>query len=129
MRSIRRRRFLASLLTVPLGFSTHSSSSAEAGDLRRTPSQDDSDLSAGCVVACEGQNCYDGSIDFWTMRASDIDSTTFSSCVQRVVLWDDVFSLRGVRKRVDEIKAVIPTHFGFDCRVLPHGSAFYAEGM
>jgi hypothetical protein len=129
MPSIRRRRFLASLLTVPVGFSTVSNSFADEGDLRRTPTQDDSDLSAGCVVAWEGRNCYDGSVDFWTMRASNIDSTTFSSCVQRVVLWDDVFSLRTVRRRMDEISAAIPMHFGFDCRLAPSGFALHLDGL
>lgn len=129
MPSIRRRRFLASLFTAPLGFSSLSNSFAVEGLLRRKSAQDDRDLSAGCVVAWEGRNCYDGPIDFWTMRASDIDSTTFSSCVQRVVLWDDVFSLRTVRRRMDEISAAIPMHFGFDSRLAPSGFALHLEGL
>jgi hypothetical protein len=128
MASIRRRRFLASLLTAPLGLSSISTSFADAAVRRRAFVQDDCDLSAGCIVAWESHNRHDGLIDFWTARASDIDPTTLPSCVQRVVLWDDVFSLKTVRKRIDEIKAVIPTYFGFDCCVSPNGSAFYAEG-
>lgn len=127
MPSIPRRRFLASLLTAPLGASTFSTSFADAAVQRRASVQDVY-LSAGCVLAWERQDRCDGLIDFWTARVSDIDPTTFSSCVQRVVLWDDVFSRRAVQKSVDEIKAVIPTYFGVDCRVSPNGSAFYAEG-
>jgi hypothetical protein len=88
MTSIRRRRFLANLLTAPLGFSTLS---ADAG-VRRTLAQDDRDLTAGCILAWESKDRCDGLIDFWTMRASDIDSTTFSTSAQRVVLWDDVLA-------------------------------------
>jgi hypothetical protein len=126
MTSIRRRRFLANLLTAPLGFSTLS---ADAAVRRRAFVQDDGDLSAGCVLAWERQDRCDGLIDFWTARASDIDPTTFSSCVQRVVLWDDVFSRRAVQKSVDEIKAVIPKYFGFDCRAAPNGFALHLEGL
>jgi hypothetical protein len=91
--------------------------------------QDDKDLSAGCVVAWESHDRCGDLIDFWTARASDVDPTTFSSCVQRVVLWNDVFLLRAVQKSVDEIKAAIPKYFGFDCRVAPNGFALHLEGL
>jgi hypothetical protein len=129
MPSIRRRRFLASLLAAPLGFSTFSTSFAVEGDLRRTTAQDDSDLIAGCVAAWESHNRSDDLIDFWAARASDIDTTAFSSCVQRVVLWDDVFSLGTVQRRVDEINAAILMHYGFDCRLAPSGFALHLEGV
>jgi hypothetical protein len=129
MPSIRRRQFLASLMTAPLGVSTFSTSLADAAVRRRTFVQDARDLSAGCVLAWERHDRRDDLIDFWTARASDIDPTTLSSCVQRVVLWDDVFSLRTVQTRVDEIHAAIPRHFGFDCRLAPSGFAFHLEGM
>jgi hypothetical protein len=129
MPSIPRRRFLASLLTAPLGASTFSASFADAAVRRRAFVQDDCDLSAGCVLAWERHDRSDGLIDFWTARASDIDPATFSSCVQRVVLWDDVFSLRTVQKRVDEINAAIPRHFGFDCRLAPSGFALHLDGL
>jgi hypothetical protein len=60
MASIRRRRFLANLLAAPLGFSALS---ADAG-VRRALAQDDSDLSAGCVLAWERRDRCDGLIAF-----------------------------------------------------------------
>jgi hypothetical protein len=125
MASIRRRRFLANLLTAPLGFAALS---ANAGG-RRTLTQDDRGLSAGCLLAWENKDHRDGLIEFWTMRASDIDSTTFSADVQRVVLWDDVFWLKAIRERAHEIKAAIPKHFGFHPRVQPNGFVFHADGV
>ena len=129
MPSIPRRRFLASLLTASLGASTFSTSFADAAVRRRAFVQDDGDLSAGCVLAWERKDRCDGLIDFCTARVSDIDPTTFSSCVQRVVLWDDVFSRRAVQKSVDAIKAVIPKYFGFDCCVAPNGFALHLQGL
>jgi hypothetical protein len=129
MTAIRRRRILANLLASPLSLSSFGLSVNDAWVRRKAFIQDDRDLSAGCVLAWESPNCCDGLIDFWTARASDIDTTMFSSCVQRVVLWDDVFLLRSIRKSVDEIKAVIPKYFGFDCGVEPNGFAFHADGM
>jgi hypothetical protein len=126
MTLIRRRRFLANLLTAPLGFSALSADAS----IRRTLAQDDDrGLSAGCILAWENKDHCDGSIDFWTMRASDIDPATFSTSAQRVVLWDDVFWLKTIRQIADEIKAAIPEYFGFDPRVQPNGFAFHADGM
>jgi hypothetical protein len=129
MPSIPRRLFLSSLLTAHLGVSTFSAAFAEAAARRRILGQEESDLSAGCVMAWERRNRCDGLIDFWTARASDIDPTTFSSCVQRVVLWDDVFSLGTVQRRVDEINTAISRHFGFDCRLVPSGFVVHLEGV
>jgi hypothetical protein len=126
---IPRRRFLASSLTAPLGASAFSPPFADAAVRRRAFLQYDVGLSAGCVLAWERQDRCDGLIDFWTARVSDIDPTTFSSCVQRVVLWDDVFSLRTVQKRVDEINSAIRGHFGFDCRLAPSGFALHLDGL
>jgi hypothetical protein len=97
--------------------------------VRRTPAQDDRDLPAGCILAWESKDHCDGLIDFWTMRVSDIDSAGLSTSSQRVVLWDDVFWLKTIRQRADEIKAAIPKHYGFDPRVRPNGFSFHADDM
>jgi hypothetical protein len=47
--------------------------------------------------------------------------------VQRVVLWDNVFSGGVVRPNVDEIKVAIKEYFGFDWSAAPNGSALHAE--
>jgi hypothetical protein len=129
MSPIRRRRFIAGLLTAPLGFSTFSASFAVEGGPRRTFAQNDSDLSAGCVLAWERRENCDGSIDLWAARVSDGDLSALPRCVQRIILWDDVFLHKSVHQTVGQIREAIPNYYGFDCRAEPNGSSFHLAGM
>jgi hypothetical protein len=54
------------------------------------------------------------SIDFWTLRVSEIESSTLPDSVSRVIIWDDVFSPRTLARSVKSILEVFPKWYGFD---------------
>jgi hypothetical protein len=97
---------------------------------------DDSDFPRGCIFArMEHQQSIsnnipqDPSIDFWTFRVSEIESTTLPTFVSRVVVWDDVFSPRSVVKSAKSILDVIPEYYGFSPSLGANSFAFHLEGV
>jgi hypothetical protein len=71
----------------------------------------------------------DPSIDFWTFRVSEIESTMLPTLVSRVVVWDDVFSPRSVVKSAKSILDVIPEYYGFNPLLGANSFAFHLEGV
>jgi hypothetical protein len=95
----------------------------------------DHDLPHGCIFArMECQSVSNNmpqapSIDFWTFRVSEIESTTLPTFVSRVVVWDDVFSARNVSSSVTSILDVIPKYYGFNPLLGANSFAFHLEGI
>jgi hypothetical protein len=125
---VHRRRLLANLLAAPLSACTASNLLA-AAQIVPEPLQADSDLSPGVVIAWEVNTGFDSSIDLWTARVSDGDLSALPRCVQRIILWDDVFLHKSVHQTVGQIREAIPNYYGFDCRAEPNGSSFHLAGM
>jgi hypothetical protein len=125
---VHRRRLLANLLAAPLSAYT-ASNLLGAAQIVPEPLQADSDLSPGVVIAWEGNTGSDSFIDLWTARVSDGDLSALPRCVQRIILWDDVFLHKSVHQTVGQIREAIPNYYGFDCRAEPNGSSFHLTGM
>lgn len=130
MFSLHRRRLLASLLSAAVAPSSFLLGSSVAGacEQRRSDGVDDREFPRGCLIAWESSNASEVSIDFWTARVSEIEVVKIPTFVRRVVVWDDIFSLRRASKNVAEIEAGIKEWFGFDCRIAPNGSALHLAG-
>ncbi|MDP3856537.1 MAG: hypothetical protein Q8Q73_02110 [Stagnimonas sp.] len=97
---------------------------------------DDSDFPHGCIFArmeCQqsisNKLPQDPTIDFWTFRVSEIESTMLPTLVSRVVVWDDVFSARSVVKSAKSILDVIPQYHGFNPLLGANSFAFHLEGV
>jgi hypothetical protein len=97
---------------------------------------DDGDLPHGCIFArmvCQksisNRTPQDPSIDFWTFRVSEIESTTLPTFVSRVVVWDDAFSARNVVKSVNSILGAIPKYYGFNPLLGENSFAFHLDGI
>jgi hypothetical protein len=69
------------------------------------------------------------SIDFWTFRVSEIESTILPTFVSRVVVWDDVFSARNVLSSVRSILDVMPQYYGFNPLLGANSFALHLEGV
>jgi hypothetical protein len=54
------------------------------------------------------------SIDLWTFRVSEIETSTLPASVGRVIVWDDLFSPRTLTRSVKSILEVFPEWYGFD---------------
>lgn len=54
------------------------------------------------------------SIDFWTFRVSEIETSTLAAFVGRVIIWDDLFSPRTLARSVKSVFEVFPEWYGFD---------------
>jgi hypothetical protein len=79
------------------------------------------ELLHGCIFArmdakrsSSGHALSAPSIDFWTFRVSEIESSTLPASVARVIIWDDVFSPRTLARGVRSILEVIPEWYGLD---------------
>ena len=125
MSIVHRRQLLASLLATPISACTASNLLAAAGLLSKPGLQVDSDLSPGVVIAWEASTGSESLIDLWTARVGDVDLSALPPCVQRVVVWDDVFSHNSLHQTIGRILEAIPKYYGFDCRAEPNGSSFH----
>jgi hypothetical protein len=97
---------------------------------------DDSDFPHGCIFArMERQQSIsndipqDPSIDFWTFRVSEIESTMLPTLVSRVVVWDDVFCPRSMVKSANSILDAIPKYYGFNPLLGANSVSFHLEGV
>jgi hypothetical protein len=81
---------------------------------------DEDELPHGCIFAgldprrSPEEEPAAASIDFWTFRVSEIESSTLPRSVGRVIIWDDLFSPRTLVRRVKSILKVFPEWYGFD---------------
>ncbi|UVO37629.1 hypothetical protein KUL72_04355 [Bradyrhizobium arachidis] len=82
---------------------------------------DEDELPHGCIFArMDGKRSPPEdalivpSVDFWTFRVSAIESNALPEFVGRVIIWDDVFSSRGIQRGVKSILEVLPEWYGFD---------------
>lgn len=91
----------------------------------RTVRVSDPECFHGCLVAWEKANESDVSVDFWTARVSEIETSRSCSLIKRVLVWDDVFPLRGSTERANDNRSGIERFFGSDYRVSQNGSAFH----
>jgi hypothetical protein len=132
MKNIDRRSFLAGVAVSSLPSFGYQSPAYACVDQSRFTY--DHDLPHGCIFArMESQSVSNSvpqapSIDFWTFRVSEIESTTLPTFVSRVVVWDDVFSTRNVVKSAKSILNAIPKYYGFNASVGANSFAFHLEG-
>lgn len=91
----------------------------------------DSGFLEGCIFACEDplspQVGGSAPIDFWTSRVSDIESNHLPTCCRRIVVWDDLFSVRRVSRTLTEIFEAIWRFYEFDARHHPHQAGIHLD--
>jgi hypothetical protein len=135
MSNIIRRQLLAGLpamllSSLPWRCATASNAKASIGGLFH-----DVDLLHGCIVAkngslhssvCKG-SAPKLSIDFWTFRVSEIEANELPANVGKVVVWDDVFSSRGLHRRVGEIIEALGKYYNFDVALSSDTFGFHLE--
>jgi hypothetical protein len=95
---------------------------------------DDDELPHGCIFArTDGKRSPPGdaltapSIDFWTFRVSEIESSTLAASAGRVIIWDDLFLPRNLARSVKSILEVFTKWYGFD--PLLGRCSFHLEGF
>jgi hypothetical protein len=88
---------------------------------RASPIAKEDALRHGCIFArMEGKLSHADdaltapSIDFWTIRVSEIETSTLAASVGRVIIWDDLFTPRTLARSVNSILEVFPEWYGFD---------------
>lgn len=122
MTIITRRNFLAGAGTCSLSpvipFTRWSGSHTEMGEAIVA---NEYELLHGCIFArMDGKRSSSGdaftapSIDFWTFRVSEIESSTLPASVARVIIWEDVFLPRTLARGVRSILEVVPEWYGLD---------------
>jgi len=85
----------------------------------------------GFIIACEDSLSHQAGdsapIDFWTSRVSDIESTHLQSYCRRIIIWDDLFSLRRISRSATEIFGAIWRFYEFDARHHPHQAGIHLD--
>jgi hypothetical protein len=134
MKTIDRRSFVTGVAVSSLhslGYQSPAHAYVDGGQF-----SDDRDFPHGCIFArmerqrsISNDSPQDPSIDFWTFRVSELESTTLPTFVSRVVVWDEVFSGRSVAKSAKSILDVIPEYYGFSPLLGANSFAFHLEGV
>jgi len=82
---------------------------------------DEDELLHGCIFArMDGKRSSSDdalsapSIDFWTFRVSEIESSALAASVGRVIIWDDLFSPRTLARSVKSVLEAFPEWYGLD---------------
>ncbi|MDA9435237.1 hypothetical protein XH88_26220 [Bradyrhizobium sp. CCBAU 51627] len=78
----------------------------------------DDELRHGCLFATTSGQCFPDdqavSVDLWSFRVSEIDSSSLPASVGRTVIWDDVFSLRSLTRSVGAALSAVTEWYEFD---------------
>jgi len=75
------------------------------------------------------ENLPGSSIDFWTFRVSEIESSDLPPEIGQIVIWDEVFSRRSLAKNVRNIFEALPRYYGFELAASSNTFAFHLDGF
>lgn len=99
--------------------------------IQHPPILPDDELLHGCLFATTSGQCVPDdqavSVDLWSFRVSEIDSSSLPASVGRTVIWDDVFSPRTLTRSVRATLGAVSEWYGFDPCVGHY--SFHLDGL